>query len=150
MAERYPDVKVTELIISKTGATECKSCNVTNPQITDPMASDFCNSTEKFFAYDFLDSVQTPGPVEVNSSNLWFKAGNCGSSMEIVDKSGISYAQFATTIFKPPSIDIATQIISQKTILATNITCDYPSEISNIDLDSGSIIQVDGSNQGEK
>ena len=149
MAKRYPDVKVTELIISKTGATECKSCTAPDPQTTDPMASDYCNPEEKFFAYDFL-SAQSPSPVDVNSPNLWFKAGNCGSSMEIVDKSGISYAQFATTIFKPPTIDDATQIISQRTILATNITCDYPAEISDIDLDSGSVIQADGANQGEK
>jgi len=150
LGERYPDVKVTELIISKTGATECKSCTDASPQWIDPLAPDYCNPEEKFAAYDYLDLSLTPGPVTVTSPNLWFKAGNCGSSMEIVEISGIKHAKFATTIYKPPTIDPVTSIVSQRTILATDIVCDYPRDVNGVDMFPNAIIVVDGSNQGEK
>ena len=141
MTERYPDVKVTELIISETGATECKSCTDANLQTSDPNAPDYCNPEEKFFAYDFLDSDQIPVPIDVNSKNLWFKAGNCGSSMKIIEDN----AQFQTTIFNSPKIDNATGIISTRTILATDITCDYPRSIDGFDMDPGANVVADGS-----
>ena len=150
MGERYPDVKVTELIISKTGATECKSCTDNSPQWTDPNAADYCNPEEKFAAYDYLDSDLTPGPVTVTSPNLWFKASNCGSSMEIVEISGIKHAKFATTIYKPPTIDPVTSIVSQRTILATDIVCDYPRDVNGVDMFPNANIVIDGSNPAEK
>ena len=150
MTERYPAVKVTELKISKTGATECSSCTDANPQWTDPNAADYCSPAGKFGAYDFLDKNLTPVPVLPNSPNLWFKAGNCGSSMEIVDISGTKYARFATTIYKPPTIDPVTQIVSQRTILATDISCEYPRDVAGVDMFPDANVVLDGSNDGEK
>ena len=115
MEERYPDVKVTDLVISKTGATECKSCTDANPQWTNSAAPDYCDPAAKFFEFDYLDPAAIAGPVTITSPNLWFKAGNCGSSMEIVDIGGTEYAQFETTIYKPLTIDPVTQIVSQRT-----------------------------------
>ena len=125
MEERYPDVKVTDLVISKTGATECKSCTDANPQTSDSSASDYCDPAAKFFEFDYLNTAATPGPVTITSPNLWFKAGNCGSSMAIVDIGGTKYAQFETTIYKPPTIDPDTQIVSQR----KEFECDLVSRI---------------------
>ena len=146
MTEKFPDVKVTELIISKTGAPECKSCIAADPQTTDSTASDYCNPKENFFAYDYLDTSQDNVPVTTGSTDIWFKAGECGSSM---DTTG-SMAEFQTKIFKPMTVDRATQIVSQKTILPTDIICKYPKEIVGLVIDSGANILADDSTDEEK
>ena len=124
MKARFPDVKITDLKISKTGS-ECDACTELDPK-------NDCSETKKhFYAYDFLDSNATPAPLADNSNNLWFKAGECGSSMTINGE----IADFQTTIFRPPTVDQATQIISKKTILATDIICGYPRAITGLDMD---------------
>ena len=70
--------------------------------------------------------------------------------MEIVEISGIKHAKFATTIYKPPTIDPITSIVSQRTILATDIVCDYPRDVNGVDMFPNANIVIDGSNQGEK
>ena len=124
LTERFPDVKITDLIISKTGSTQCDACTELDPE-------NDCSETLNFYGYDFLDSGATPTPLADNSNNLWFKAGECGSSMTINGE----IADFQTTIFKPPTVDQATQIISKKTILATDIICGYPRAITGLDMD---------------
>ena len=123
--ETFPDVKVTGLIFNdpnKTGTSECKSCTASRPQTTDSTASNYCNSGKKFFAYDYRNPNQDNVPVISTSTDIWFKAGECGSSIDTIG----SMAQFQTTIFKPMKIDPVTQIVSPKTILATDIICEYP------------------------
>ena len=149
LVERYKDVKVTELIISETQTTECRACTDANPQWTDPNQPDYCDPAAKFGAYNFIDSTSTPGPVEENSSNLWFKAGNCGSTMDIINE---LTAQFQTEIYKPLTVDPATQIVSQRTIIAATslLTCDYPREILDFDMFPNANIVPDGGTQDEK
>ena len=146
--ERYPDVKVTELIISETQTSECRACTDANPQWKFP-GEDYCDPAAKFGAYKFNDDSITPIPVEVTSKNLWFKAGYCGSTMDIIDA---VTAQFETEIYKPLTIDPATQIVSQRTIIAatSDITCDYPREIINFNMNPNQNIVADVGNQGEK
>ena len=67
--------------------------------------------------------------------------------MDIIDD---LTAQFHTTFYKPLTVDAATQIVSQRTIIATDITCDYPREIINFDMLQNPNIVADGGNQGEK
>ena len=142
LVDRYPDVKVTELIISETQTSECRACTD-----VDPVAN--CDPAAKFFAYNFLDSAITPGPVEENSPNLWFKAGNCGSTMDIISD---LTARFQTEIYKPLTVDPTTQIVSQRTIIAATslLTCDYPSEIIDINMFPNANIVPDGGTQDEK
>ena len=148
LMERYPDVEVTELIISKTGASECRACTDANPQWDVPTDPDYCDPAAKFGAYNFLEATAGSGfPVVPTSQNLWFKAGYCGSTMDIIND---LTAQFHTTFYKPPTIDAATQIVSQRTIIATDITCDYSREIINFDMLPNANIVADGGNQGEK
>ena len=150
LIERYPDVKVTELIISKTEETKCNACTDANPQTDRPNDPDYCNPEEKFFAYDYK-SVPTQGvPVTDTSSNLWFKAGYCGSTMDIINGLTESFAQFQTTFYKPITVDPATQIVSQRTIIQTNITCDYSRDILDFDMFPNAKIVPDGSSPDEK
>ena len=146
LLERYPDVKVTELVISETQTSECRACTENNPQWTDPNAPNYCDPAAKFGAYNFLEAT-TGVAVSPTSPNLWFKAGYCGSTMDIIND---LTAQFHTTFYKPPTIDAATQIVSQRTIIATDITCDYSREIINFDMLPNANIVADGGNQGEK
>ena len=85
-------------------------------------ASDYCNSGKKFFAYDYRNPNQDNVPVISTSTDIWFKAGEFGSTINTTG----SMAKFQTTIFKPMKIDLVTQIVSPKTILATDIICEYP------------------------
>ena len=142
MHDRYPDVKITDLIIGdpdRTGTTQCNACTDSNPE-TD------CDPEENFYGYDIQNNTETPVPVTSMSPSIWFKAGECGSAM----KTTATEAIFQTEILKPPTIDNATQIISQRTILATNITCKYPNEIAGMVVDPGANIQIDGSTDSEK
>ena len=149
LIERYPDVDVTELIISETQTSECRACTDANPQWTDPTQPDYCDPAAKFGAYNFNDDNSTPGPVVPTSQNLWFKAGYCGSTMEIISD---LIARFQTEIYKPLTIDVATQIVSQRTIIAATslLTCDYPREILDFDMFPNAIIVPDGGTQDEK
>ena len=150
LLERYPDVKVTELVISETQTSECRACTENNPQWTDPNAPNYCDPAAKFGAYNFLEATAGSGfPVVPTSQNLWFKAGYCGSTMDIINE---LTAQFQTEIYKPLTVDAATQIVSQRTIIAATslLTCDYPREIINFDMFPNANIVADGGNQGEK
>ena len=142
MHERYPDVKITDIIIGdpdRTGATKCNACADFNP-VAD------CDPEHNFYGYDIQDPTETPVPVTSMSPSIWFKAGECGSAM----KTTATEAIFQTEILKPLTIDNATQIISQRTILATNITCKYPNEIAGMVVNPGSNIKIDGSTDGDK
>ena len=140
MLERYPDVKITELKIGQdpdSPSTQCDACTD-----SDPAAN--CQPSDNFYAYDFQDSIVSPVPVTNISPSIWFKAGECGSSMDAVDDK----AEFQTKIFKP--VTSVNGIVSKRTILATNITCKYPDAIEGINMDPGANIQADGSSADEK
>ena len=134
-------MKITDLIIGQDydSPNNCDACTGANPPAD-------CEQSANFYAYDFQDSGSLPVPVTAASPSIWFKAGECGSSM---DATG-SMAEFQTKIFKPMTVDQATQIVSQKTILPTDIICEYPKEIVGIRLDSDANIQADGSTDEEK
>ena len=140
MSARYPDVKITELIIGQDydSPNNCDACTD-----SDPSAN--CQSSDNFYAYDFQDPDELPVPVTNASPSIWFKAGECGSSMGVVDDK----AEFQTKIFKPVTIG-PDGIVSQRTILATDISCKYPDSIQGINMDPGANIQADGSSDNEK
>ena len=140
LLQRYPDVKITDLIIGQdpdSPSTQCDACTD-----SDPSAN--CQSSDNFYAYDFQDPSPLPVPVTNASPSIWFKAGECGSSMDAVDDK----AEFQTKIFKP--VTNVNGIVSQRTILATDITCKYPDAIEGINMDPGANIQADGSSDVEK
>lgn len=160
LKERYPGVKVTELKIGQTGVgsppifTTCVACTDAQPQSRTPTDPDYCNPEEKFFAYDILYNPESsaPGYGPVISSdpppafqNLWFKVGNCGSSMTIKDDKAV----FETTLYKPPTVDPITQIVSQKTVLPADIICKYPLTIQGLNMDPGADIVVDDNSPGK-
>ena len=132
LKKRYPAVKVTELKIGKTGVgTPCDACTDAQPQSRTSTDPEYCDPEEKFFAYDILYNPESSasGYGAVISSdpppafqNLWFKVGNCGSTMIIKDDKAV----FETTLYKPPTVDPITQIVSQKTVLPADIICKYP------------------------
>ena len=140
MSARYPDVKITDLIIGQDydSPNNCDACTD-----SDPSAN--CQSSDNFYAYDFQDPDELPVPVTNASPSIWFKAGECGSSMGVVDDK----AEFQTKIFKPVTIG-PDGIVSQRTILATDISCKYPDTIDGINMDPGANIQADGSSDDEK
>ena len=140
LLQRYPDVKITELKIGQdpdAPSTQCDACTDSDPSVN-------CQSSENFYGYDFQDPDTLPVPVTNASPSIWFKAGECGSSMYAVDDK----AEFKTKIFKP--VTDVNGIVSQRTILATDITCKYPDSIEGINMDPGANIQADGSSSDEK
>jgi len=152
LKERYPAVRPTELIISETGATQCTACTFAQPSTTNSTDPEYCSLEKKFTAYDFLirpeSNATDYGAVTYSDSDtpkyqsLWFKAGNCGSSMTIEGEEAV----FETTIFKPPVIDPTTQIISTRTIIATEIICKYPRELTGYEMVPVTVLPDGGTN----
>jgi len=152
LIERYPAVKPTELIISQTGPTSCTACTFAQPTTQIPTDPEYCNPQAKFTAYDFRfrpePNATDYGAVTYSDSgtpkyqSLWFKAGNCGSSMEIEGEEAV----FETTIYKPPVIDPTTQIVSTRTIIATEIICKYPRELTGYEMVPVTVLPDGGTN----
>ena len=157
--ENFSGVKLTELQILPTGADgtapagQCLPCTKANPQATDDQASTtYCDPAASFFAFDYDDTSATAAPVTDDATvttSLFFKAGNCGTSPMTFSADGTK-AIFATTIGKPAAIDSTTGIITEPTLLATDITCSYPSTISGLPMDPGMSVVADASADTDK
>ena len=156
--DNFPGVKLTELQILPTGADgtaptgQCLPCTKANAQATDDQAATtYCNPAESFFAFDYADSSATAAPVadDGTTTSLFFKAGKCGTSPMTFSADGTK-AIFATTIGKPAAIDSTTGIITEPTLLATDITCSYPSTISGLPMDPGMSVVADASLDTDK
>ena len=59
-------------------------------------------------------------------------------------------AIFKTDIGKPAEVDSATGIVTETTLLETDITCEYPSTISGIPMDPGMEVVADASQDSDK
>ena len=154
MGEKFPTVELTQLQINPTDATgsvpanQCLPCTEATPQANDPDADNYCDPSNSFMAWDFSDDSATTSPVSSSSTSLWFKAGKCGTSMDISDDGTI--AEFKTDIGKPAIIDSATGIVTEATLLETDITCQYPSTIAGIPMDPEMKVVADASQVDEK
>ena len=149
LTEKFPFVSLTELQINPTDAAgnvpedangnslQCLPC--TNPP---------CSQSANFMAYDFSVANTTVVAVDDNSASLFFKAGQCGTSMTIsTDK---TKAIFKTDIGKPAEVDANTGIVTETTLLETDITCEYPSTISGIEMHPGMEVIADASQDSDK
>ena len=127
MEKNYPDIKLTDLRINPTGADgnqptdQCSPC--TSPEITDKTASNYCDSSSSFFAYDFNDESPVLSAVtdDLNiTTSLFFMAGKCGTMFDDDD------TLQSTSIGKSAAVtgDIETDALI---LLGTGITCKYPS-----------------------
>ena len=144
MDEKFPNVELTELQINPTDAQGTVPTNQCLPCTdADPVTN--CNTENNFMGYDFT----IPGnksPVTSTTTSLFFKAGQCGTSMEMNDDG--SLAIFKTDIGKPA--EIIDGIVVEPTLLETDITCSYPSTISGIPMDPGMTVVADASQNSEK
>ena len=157
--DNFPDLKLTDLQIQPTGADgtvpsgQCLPCTKANAQATDDgTAATYCDPTEHFFAFDYSEDSPVAAPVTDDAAattKLWFKAGNCGTSPMTFSDDGTK-AIFATTIGKPAVIDSTTGIVTQPTLVATDITCSYPSTISGLPMDPGMSVVADASADTDK
>merc|ERR1712176_1319924 len=155
----FPGVKLTELQILPTGADgtaptgQCLPCTKANAQTTDANTdATYCDPAASFFAFDYADTGATVAAVTDDATattSLFFKAGNCGTSPMTFSDDGTK-AIFATTIGKPAAIDSTTGIVTQPTLLATDITCSYPSTISGLPMDPGMSVVADASADTDK
>ena len=156
--DNFPGVKLTKLQILPTGADgtapagQCLPCTKANPQATDDQASTtYCDPAASFFAFDYDDTSATAAPVTDDATattSLFFKAGNCGTSPMTFSADGTK-AIFATTIGKPAVLG-TDGIVTQPTLLATDITCSYPSTISGLPMDPGMSVVADASADTDK
>ena len=153
MAEKFPTVELTQLQIDPTDATgsvpdnQCLPCTKETPQANNPDTTDtYCDQSNSFMAWDFNDNSATPSPVSSSSTSLWFKAGKCGTSMEISTDG--TKAIFKTDIGKPAIITEG--IVTEATLLETDITCEYPSTIAGIPMDPNMQIVADASQVDDK
>merc|ERR1712113_1246284 len=80
------------------------------------------------------------------TTSLFFKAGSCGTSLDTTTDP--TKAIFKTDIGKPAVV--VDGIVTEKTILETDIICEYPSIISDIDMDPGMQIVADAAQAEEK
>ena len=141
MDEKFPNVELTELQINPTDAQGTVPTNQCLP-CTDTTN---CNTENNFMGYDFT----IPGnksPVTSTTTSLFFKAGQCGTSMKMSDDG--SLAIFKTDIGKPA--EIIDGIVVEPTLLETDITCSYPSTISGIPMDPGMTVVADASQDTDK
>ena len=155
----FPGVKLTELQILPTGADgnaptgQCLPCTKANAQTTDAnTGATYCDPAASFFAFDYADTGATAAAVTDDATattSLFFKAGNCGTSPMTFSNDGTK-AIFATTIGKPAAIDSTTGIVTEPTLLATDITCSYPSTISGLPMDPGMSVVADASADTDK
>ena len=79
LTDKFPYVAITDLQINPTDATGDVPDTQCLPCTTLP-----CNTEDHFTAYDF--SVDNPTEVGVtdSSTKLYFKAGQCGTTMNVV------------------------------------------------------------------
>ena len=154
MLEKFPTVKITQLQINPTDAqgvipsTQCLPCTKANPQANDAdTAATYCNPADYFMDWDFGDSSIQGSSVSDSSDSLWFKAGQRGTSMSTDGNT----ATFTTDIGKPAYIDPTTGIVTEATLLETDITCSYPSTISGIQMGpDGMSVVADAMQQSDK
>merc|ERR1712168_1008993 len=59
-------------------------------------------------------------------------------------------ATFTTAIGKPATVDSTTGIVTQATIMATDITCEYPDTIPGVDMDPSMTIVADAAQASDK
>ena len=98
--------------------------------------------------YDFTADPVVASPVSSTTTSLFFKAGHCGTSMAI--SADGTTAVFKTDIGKPAEVDATTGIVTETTLLETDITCEYPSTISGIEMDPGMSVIADASQDSDK
>ena len=145
MTEKFPNVALTELQINPTDAqgtvpnNQCLPCTDSDPETN-------CNTEDNFLGYDFTADPLTALPVSSTTTSLWFKAGQCGTSMT-VSADGAT-ATFQTDIGKPA--EKINGIVVEPTLLETDITCSYPSTISGIPMDPGMSVIADASQDSDK
>ena len=142
MEEKFKYVEIPELQINPTDAlgvvpaTQCLPC--TNPP---------CSESNTFMAYDFNDDSLTAAQkiaVSDSTTTLFFKAGQCGTSMRIDGANAI----FETDIGKPA--EKINGIVVEPTLLETDITCAYPATIAGISMDPGMTVIADASQDDDK
>jgi len=144
--EKFEFVEITELQINPTDAVGVVPANQCLPCTNPP-----CSESTTFMAYDFNDDSLTAAQkiaVSDSTTTLFFKAGQCGTSMDISDDK--TKAIFKTDIGKPAEVDATTGIVTETTLLETDITCEYPSTISDIEMDPGMSVIADASQDSDK
>ena len=145
MTEKFPNVALTELQINPTDAqgtvpnNQCLPCIDSNPESN-------CNTADNFMGYDFTADPVVASAVSSTTTSLWFKAGQCGTSMS-VSADGAT-ATFQTDIGKPA--EKINGIVVEPTLLETDITCSYPSTISGIPMDPNFNVVADASQDSDK
>ena len=159
LTEKFSGVKLTELQIDPTGAdgtapgTQCLPCTIATAQTTDAnTAATYCDPAKSFFAFDYADAGATAAAVTDDAlvtTSLFFKAGNCGTSPMTISDDGTK-AIFSTSIGKPATLDATTGIVTEPTLLATEITCSYPSTISGLPMDPGMTVVADAAADTDK
>jgi hypothetical protein len=149
LTEKFPFVSITELQINPTDAAGNvpEDANGNSLQCL-PCTTLPCSESANFMAYDFWDANPTAVAVDDNSASLFFKAGQCGTSMTI--SADETKAIFKTDIGKPAEVDATTGIVTETTLLETDITCEYPSTISDIAMDPGMSVIADASQDSDK
>ena len=158
LTEKFSGVTLTELQLNPTGADgvaptdQCVACTLAAPQTTDSnTAATYCDPAASFFAFDYDDDTATAAAVTDDgtvTTSLFFKIGNCGTSPFTLSADG-STADFTTSIGKPASLG-TDGIITEATLLATDITCSYPSTISGLPMDPGMTVVADSSLDTDK
>merc|ERR1712176_87720 len=147
LTEKFPFVALTDLQINPTDAagntpsTQCLPCTDNDPENN-------CNTEDNFMGYDFTADPVVASPVSSATTSLFFKAGHCGTSMDI--SADGTKAIFKTDIGKPAEVDATTGIVTETTLLETDITCEYPSTISGIEMDPGMDVIADASQDSDK
>jgi hypothetical protein len=147
LTEKFPFVALTDLQINPTDAagntpsTQCLPCTDSDPENN-------CNTEDNFMGYDFTADPVVASPVSSSTTSLFFKAGHCGTSMQI--SADGATAVFKTDIGKPAEVDATTGIVTETTLLETDITCEYPSTISDIEMDAGMSVIADASQDSDK
>ena len=142
MDEKFEHVEITELQINPTDALGVVPANQCLPCTSPP-----CSESINFMAYDFNDdSLTTAQKIAVSDSTttLYFKAGQCGTSMRIDGANAI----FETDIGKPA--EKINGIVVEPTLLETDITCAYPATIDDIAMDPGMTVLADAVQENDK
>ena len=133
-------MKLTELQINPTGADgvappdQCLPCTLENAQVNDSdTTATYCDPSTSFFAFDFTNPTATPVPVTDDATlttSLFFKIGHCGT-LPMTISADETKAEYTTTIGKPVTVH-NNGIITGPTLLATEITCSYSRDITDL------------------
>jgi hypothetical protein len=140
--EKFEHVEITELQINPTDALGVVPANQCLPCTSPP-----CSESTNFMAYDFNDDSLTAAQkiaVSDSTTTLYFKAGQCGTSMRIDGANAI----FETDIGKPA--EKINGIVVEPTLLETDITCAYPATIDDIAMDPGMTVLADAVQESDK